>query len=66
MQRPSDASAWNGPYLKANSVPLDPWGHAYIYRSPGQNGPYDIGSLGPNGQEGGRMAVVRNRDAPAR
>lgn len=66
MQRPSEAAAWNGPYLKANSVPKDPWGHAYVYRAPGQNGPYDIGSLGPDAREGARVAVVRNRDAAAR
>ncbi len=65
MQRPHDASAWNGPYLKSNSLPKDPWGHPYIYRAPGQNGPYDIGSVGPEGHEGGRVAVTRNRDAPA-
>jgi general secretion pathway protein G len=63
VQRPNDASAWNGPYLKSNSVPKDPWGHPYIYRSPGQNGPYDIGSVGPEGHDGGRVAVTRNRDA---
>lgn len=65
LQRPHDASAWNGPYLKSNSVPKDPWGHAYIYRSPGQNGPYDIGSVGPDGHEGGRVSVTRSRDAAA-
>jgi general secretion pathway protein G len=65
MQRPRDAGAWNGPYLKSNSLPRDPWGHPYIYRSPGQNGPYDVGSVGPDGRDGGRMAVTRNRDAPA-
>ncbi|QGM46181.1 type II secretion system protein GspG [Methylocystis heyeri] len=63
VQRPHDASAWNGPYLKSNSVPKDPWGHAYIYRAPGQNGPYDIGSVGPEGRDGGKVTVSRNRDA---
>jgi len=46
-------SAWNGPYLKGGSVPNDPWNHAYIYRSPGERGPYDILSYGSDGQEGG-------------
>ncbi|MBV8925058.1 MAG: type II secretion system major pseudopilin GspG [Bradyrhizobium sp.] len=46
-------AAWNGPYLKGGGVPSDPWNHAYIYRSPGERGPYDIVSYGSDGQEGG-------------
>src|SRR5215475_33910 len=46
-------AAWNGPYLKGGNVPNDPWNHAYIYRSPGERGPYDILSYGSDGQEGG-------------
>ena len=44
---------WNGPYLKKAQVPKDPWGNDYQYRSPGQNGAFDIWSLGADGQEGG-------------
>lgn len=44
---------WNGPYLKGGMVPLDPWGKAYVYRSPGEHGAYDILSYGSDGQEGG-------------
>ena len=45
---------WNGPYLKGTDhVPLDPWGHAYIYKMPGDNGKeYQIVSAGPDGQPG--------------
>jgi general secretion pathway protein G len=46
-------SNWNGPYLKKSQVPKDPWGNDYQYRSPGQNGPFDVWSLGADGQEGG-------------
>jgi general secretion pathway protein G len=46
-------SAWNGPYLKGGNVPNDPWNNGYVYRSPGQHGPYDIVSYGADGQEGG-------------
>src|SRR5665213_2785921 len=46
-------AAWNGPYLKGGSVPNDPWNHVYVYRSPGEHGPYDIMSYGSDGQEGG-------------
>jgi general secretion pathway protein G len=52
-QRPGGAAAWNGPYLKGAIVPNDPWGHPYVYRSPGEHGPYDIISYGADGQEGG-------------
>jgi general secretion pathway protein G len=50
---PGNTPNWNGPYLKKNQVPKDPWGNDYQYRSPGQNGAYDIWSLGADGQEGG-------------
>jgi len=53
VKRPSGAPTWNGPYLKGSVVPADPWGNPYLYRSPGQHGPYDIMSKGPTGQEGG-------------
>lgn len=53
VQRSGTAAAWNGPYLKGGQVPLDPWGNAYAYRSPGQHGTYDIVSFGADGQEGG-------------
>ena len=46
-------AAWNGPYLKGSSVPNDPWGRPYVYRSPGEHGVYDIVSYGADGQEGG-------------
>lgn len=53
VQRPGEAETWNGPYLKGGVVPTDPWGHVYVYRSPGEHGPYDIVSFGADGQEGG-------------
>jgi general secretion pathway protein G len=46
-------AAWNGPYLKGGNVPNDPWNNGYVYRSPGEHGPYDIVSYGADGQEGG-------------
>lgn len=49
---PGDASKWDGPYLQ-KGVPLDPWGRQYIYRAPGENGEYDLLSLGKDGQPGG-------------
>ncbi len=45
---------WRGPYLR-KPVPLDPWGHPYVYLSPGQVNPqgYDLLSYGADGQPGG-------------
>ena len=53
IQAPSDANGWNGPYLDATSVPLDPWGNAYVYKFPGEHGAYDLASLGSDGLPGG-------------
>jgi general secretion pathway protein G len=53
MQRTPGVAAWNGPYLKGNSLPNDPWNHPYMYRAPGDRAPYEILSYGSDGQEGG-------------
>jgi general secretion pathway protein G len=50
---PTNTSGWNGPYLRGGSLPNDPWGHPYLYHSPGDRAPYTIVSLGSDGQEGG-------------
>jgi general secretion pathway protein G len=50
--KPSGIANWDGPYLKKD-VPLDPWGHAYVYRFPGQHSDFDLFSMGSDGQEGG-------------
>ena len=46
--------SWRGPYLK-KAVPLDPWGRAYLYKSPGEHNAsgYDLYTLGRDGQPGG-------------
>jgi general secretion pathway protein G len=49
VANPGGLPSWNGPYLKANSVPLDPWGRPYQYRIPGQRSDYDVFTLGPDG-----------------
>jgi general secretion pathway protein G len=37
-----------------DKLPVDPWGHPYIYRCPGTgNKDFDLLSGGPDGQEGG-------------
>ena len=40
-----------GGYLER--LPNDPWGHPYLYLSPGRNGEIDVLSLGADGQPGG-------------
>lgn len=57
IQRPSSAIAWNGPYLKGTSVPKDPWGAPYVYKSPGDRKPYEIVSYGPEGANGSKGAA---------
>jgi len=52
-RQPGGVQAWNGPYLRSGAVPNDPWGHSYVYRSPGEHGSFDIVSHGAHGQEGG-------------
>ena len=49
---PSNPARWAGPYLK-KSVPNDPWGLPYLYKSPGEHGEYDLYSLGSDGRMGG-------------
>lgn len=53
VERPGNASTWNGPYLNKRELPADPWGKVYEYRSPGEHGEFDIFSLGADGQPGG-------------
>jgi general secretion pathway protein G len=52
IQMPSDEPKWDGPYL-LKKIPLDPWGRAYLYKSPGDSGEYDLYSLGKDGSVGG-------------
>ena len=42
-----------GGYLEKGKVPQDPWGHDFIYVSPGVHGDYDIISYGADGVPGG-------------
>lgn len=58
MERPAGSTKWSGPYL-AKALPLDPWGKAYMYKSPGTKGrDFDIISYGSDGQAGGVEAAA--------
>jgi general secretion pathway protein G len=50
--RPGNESLWSGPYLQ-KTVPNDPWGKPYQYKSPGEHGDFDLFSYGKDGQPGG-------------
>ena len=49
----SVSARWSGPYIER--LPVDPWGHPYIYQYPGRRDPatFELSSLGPDGLEGG-------------
>ncbi|MES2069876.1 MAG: type II secretion system major pseudopilin GspG [Pseudomonadota bacterium] len=51
---PAGEGLWQGPYLK-KTVPLDPWGNVYVYRSPGTDPAheFELISYGRDGQLGG-------------
>lgn len=62
--KPEGAEKWDGPYLP-KEIPLDPWGHPYVYTYPGEHGPYDITSYGADGRIGGEeenMDIVSWKD----
>ncbi len=46
-------TGWKGPYLTKTTVPLDPWGKAYLYQAPGKTAAFDLYTLGRDGKEGG-------------
>jgi general secretion pathway protein G len=49
---PADEPRWAGPYL-SKAIPKDPWGHDYLFRSPGEHGDCDVFSYGRDGRLGG-------------
>ncbi len=51
-EAPDGMEKWAGPYLP-KAIPKDPWGHEYVYRSPGEHGDYDLESYGQDGEPGG-------------
>ncbi len=48
---PADARRWDGPYLRGDAVPRDPWDRAYVYAGDGAG--YSLSTLGADGAEGG-------------
>ena len=52
IKAPGGASGWLGPYAKEVEL-KDPWNHPYVYTTPGEGKPFDLASLGKDGQAGG-------------
>lgn len=51
--KPQNVNQWQGPYLP-QEIPMDPWGHPYSYKYPGEHGDEpDLICLGADGQPGG-------------
>ncbi len=50
--QPSGVAGWLGPYAKPAEF-NDPWGNPVQYRVPGEGRPFDLLSLGADGQPGG-------------
>lgn len=53
LVRDPGVTGWRGPYLEGSELPADPWGNAYVYRAPGEQGAYDLLSLGADKAPGG-------------
>ena len=47
-----NAVGWLGPYAKPAEL-KDPWNHPCVFRVPGEGRPFDLVSLGKDGQPGG-------------
>ncbi len=55
LDAPPGVPGWNGPYVKGDQVPADPWGHPFQYRAPSQRPrhEYDLFTLGADNAPGG-------------
>ena len=55
IQAPAGVPGWNGPYVKGDQVPADPWGRPFQYRAPSQRQrhDYDLFTLGADNAPGG-------------
>ncbi|MCW8306040.1 type II secretion system major pseudopilin GspG [Acidiphilium sp. PA] len=63
VARPAGVENWNGPYVKAGKLPVDPWNHPYIYRDPSNRAgmPYDLCSRGPDAGASGAPHLICNK-----
>ncbi len=55
LEPPADENRsrnWDGPYVDAEDLPLDPWGNAYRYTYPPANGKRDFPNIWSPGKDG--------------
>jgi general secretion pathway protein G len=62
VRRPAAGGSWNGPYLKGQGVPQDPWNRPYVYRNPATRSghDYDLCSTGPDGESTADAGLICN------
>lgn len=53
VAQPDGVDSWLGPYLRKDTVPLDPWGNAYLYSVTDSGERIVVESYGKDGAEGG-------------
>lgn len=53
VEAPAGLTKWDGPYLKKKESIVDPWGHVFVYRYPGEHGDFDLYTLGADNAQGG-------------
>jgi general secretion pathway protein G len=55
LEAPTDENRsrdWDGPYLDAEDLPIDPWGNSYRYVYPPANGKRDFPNVWSPGKDG--------------
>ena len=55
LEAPADENRsrnWDGPYLDAEDLPVDPWGNSYRYAYPPENGKRDFPNIWSPGKDG--------------
>jgi len=52
ISAPAEIKGWQGPYAKPADL-IDPFGHPFAYKAPGDHGAFDIVFLGQDGKPGG-------------
>lgn len=66
LESEEDEDKWGGPYLE-EPIAQDKWGNDLIYIEPGENEayPYDLISMGPDGEEGTEDDITNHRGGDA-
>jgi general secretion pathway protein G len=64
ITEPGGVDGWTGPYLKANSMLTDPWGHQLVYNMSADGLSYTVTSYGADGKQDG-VGFNKDIQAPA-